>query len=253
MTNALTMKLEQFCSFSPENRHKLDQLASGKLKTWPAKKDIIADGDSVDHIHLVVSGIAMRNKLMSDGRRQIVAFMIPGDLCDLEVFVLAKMDHAITALTETTCALISADTIRDLLTNMQGLTQALWWSTMTDSAILRERIIDHGRRAARERLAHLFYEMLIRYRLVGLAADDSYLFPLTQDDLGDATGLTGVHVNRTLQTLRADGLLEFSRGIVKVVDAPGLRRVARFSPDYLHLQQSERGAVGIAERAGDLL
>ena len=119
---------------------------------------------------------------------------------------------------------------------MQGLTQALWWSTMTDSAVLRERIIDHGRRDARERLAHLFYEMLIRYRMIGLAGNNSYLFPITQEDLGDATGLTPVHVNRMLQTLRTDGLVEFSRGIVKVVDAPVLKRVARFSPDYLHLQ-----------------
>jgi len=253
MANPLTMKLEQFTSFSPGDRETLDRLASEKLNTWAAKRDIIADGDHVGQIHLVTSGLATRNKIMPDGKRQIMAFLIPGDLCDVEVFVLARMDHAITALTETTCALIPAGTVTELLTNMGGLTKALWWSTMTDSAVLRERIIDHGQRDARERLAHLFYEMLIRYRVIGMAQDNSYSFPVTQEELGDATGLTSVHVNRMLQVLRTEGLMIFSGRTVTVLDPVSLKQAARFSPDYLHLQRSANERHEIAARAGDLL
>ena len=251
--NSLTMKLEQFTSFSADDRQVLDRLGADNRRTWAPKRDIIRDGEHVDQIHLVVSGIAIRNKIMPDGKRQIMAFLIPGDLCDLEVFVLARMDHAITALNETTCALIPSDTVKTMLTDMGGLTQPLWWSTMTDSAVLRERIIDHGQRDARERLAHLFYEMLIRYRVIGLAADNSYPFPVTQEDLGDATGLTAVHVNRTLRGLRADGLIEFTGKAVRISDPIALKNVARFSPDYLHLQRSKDGPRHIIDRAGDLL
>jgi CRP-like cAMP-binding protein len=253
MTNALTMKLEQFSDFSPEDRRRLDGLAASHRKTWPGKRDIIRDGSHNDQIHLVVSGIAMRNKIMPDGKRQIMAFLIPGDLCDVEVFVLARMDHAITAISETTCALIPADTIKGMLVEMSNLTRALWWSTMTDSAVLRERIIDHGQRNARERLSHLLYEMLIRYRMIGMATDNSYNFPVTQEDLGDATGLTSVHVNRTLQGLRSDGLVEFTGKVVTVKDPVRLKAASRFSPDYLHLRRGDDHDGAAAERVGDLM
>ena len=253
MHNPLTMKLEQFTSFSAADRALLDELASARVKTWAAREDIIREGDHVDHIHLVISGLAARAKLMTDGGRQIMAFLIPGDLCDLEVFVLAEMDHAIIAISETTCALIPAKRIRELLTDMEGLTRALWWSTMTDSAVLRERIIDQGQRDARERIAHLFYEMLVRYRIIGRAKDNTFPFPVTQQDLGDALGLTSVHVNRTLQQLRAEGLVELTSRVLTVKNPEALRRVARFDGKYLHLRRTETGDGEVAERAGDLM
>lgn len=177
MTNPLTMKMEQFTAFTVEERRRLDALASGQTKCWAPRRDIISEGDHVEHIHLVLTGLAARYKILPDGDRQIMAFLVPGDLCDVEVFVLAEMDHGIMAVTETTCALIPSEIVTGLLTEMSSLTRALWWSTMTDSAVLRERIIDHGRRDARERLAHFFYEMLIRYRMIGATSDHSYHFP----------------------------------------------------------------------------
>jgi CRP-like cAMP-binding protein len=253
MANPLTMKLEQFTSFSASDRVRLDQIAATDHRTWAARRDIIRVGRHLEQIHLVVSGLAIRNKIMPDGKRQIMAFLIPGDLCDVEVFVLGEMDHAISALSETTCARIPAGEVKELLTEMQGLTQALWWSTMTDAAVLRERIIDFGQRDARERLAHLFYEMLIRYRMIGLAENNSYSFPVTQEDLADATGMTPVHTNRTLQVLRANGLIEFSGQVLVVKDAPALKRLARFSPEYLHLRETQASAEHVMERVGDLV
>jgi CRP-like cAMP-binding protein len=253
MKNPLHLKLEQFASFDAGERQRLDQLISQRRQTYAPRQDILTEGQSVDTIHIVLSGLAARYKLLDEGERQIMAFLVPGDICDLEVFVLAAMDHSICAISETVCAVIPAETIKGLLTEMSGLTEALWWSTMTDSAVLRERIIDHGRRDARERIAHLFYELLIRYRINGDARDDSIPFPLTQEELADATGLTPVHVSRTLKQLRDDGLIELREKNLKFPDPKGLKQVARFNPNYLHLRKAEEGAGGAAVQVQDLV
>jgi CRP-like cAMP-binding protein len=251
--NPLRLKLEQFADFSDRESRRLDALIAERTQVFAPRQDILTEGEKVQHIHIVLSGLAARYKLLDEGERQIMAFLVPGDICDLEVFVLEEMDHGICAISETTCAVVPADTIKGLLTEMSCLTQALWWSTMTDSAVLRERIIDHGRRDAHERIAHLFYEMLIRYRIVDEAKDDAIPFPLTQEELADATGLTPVHVNRTLKQLRDDGMIELKGRVLKVVDPQGLRRVARFNPNYLHLRKAEEGIRGEADKVSDLV
>lgn len=253
MPNPLTMKLEQFTAFTADERRRLDELVADRCKCFPARSDILSEGEKVDDIHIVLSGLAARYKLLPDGGRQIMAFLIPGDLCDAEVFVLAEMDHSVGALTETRCALVATKAMEALLTESSQLTRALWWSTMTDAAVLRERIIDHGRRDARERIAHLFYEMLVRYRLIGQAADGAFNFPVTQEELADATGLTPVHINRTLKQLREEGLVELRGRSLRVLDPPGLKRAARFNPNYLHLDRTEDGDREVAGRAGDLV
>jgi CRP-like cAMP-binding protein len=253
MYNPLLMKLEQFASFTPAERLRLDDLVTLKRETYASRQDILAEGQHVPLIHVVISGIAARYKLLGEGERQIMAFLVPGDLCDLEVFVLEEMDHGIAAIGETECALIPAATIRDLLTEMSGLTRALWWSTMTDSAVLRERIVDHGRRDAPERLAHLFYELLIRYRMVGQADANAIPFPLTQEDLADATGLTPVHIGRTLRQLREDRLIEMKGRVLTILDPKRLKALARFNPNYLHLRKVEEGAGAESARVQDLV
>jgi len=253
MANPLTMKLEQFTRFGPSERERLNELLSYPTRTYRRGQLIIEEGQKVRDIHLVLTGLASREKFLPDGGRQIMAFLVPGDLCDVEVFVLQAMDHNIAALSDTTCVVIPAQVIEDLLTESSNLTRALWWSTMTDSAILRERIIDHGSRDARERMAHLFYEMLVRYRIVGETTDNALPFRMTQDDLGAATGISTVHVNRTLQDLRAEGLIELENRVLTVLDAEGLRKVAQFNPNYLHLDRTERRDPEVAGRAGDLV
>ncbi len=253
MANPLTMKLEQFTRFSPEERLRLDQLLSYPTKTYERGTDIIAEGEKVGDIHLVLTGLASRNKILPNGKRQIMAFLIPGDLCDVEVFVLEALDHSITAMSQTTCVLIPAKVIEELLTESSTLTRALWWSTMTDSAILRARIIDHGSREAYERIAHLFYEMLIRYRIVLGTTDDSMPFLLTQEDLADATGISLVHANRTLQDLRSQGLIELKDKVLTILDPKRLKKVAQFETNYLHLTRTEERDKEVADRASDLV
>jgi CRP-like cAMP-binding protein len=253
MTNPLTMKLEQFTRFEQAERQRLDELLTYPTKTYARGVDIIAEGEKVQDIHLVLTGLAARSKMLPDGRRQIMAFLVPGDLCDVEVFVLEAMDHNITAMSQTTCVLIPAKVIEDLLTESSKLTKALWWSTMTDSAVLREWIVDHGSRDARERMAHLFYEMLIRYRIVAETTDDSFAFPLTQEDLSEATGMTPMHVNRTLQQLRSEGLIDLRNKVLTVLDTERLKEAAQYEANYLHLIRTEERDREVSDRAGDLV
>jgi CRP-like cAMP-binding protein len=253
MANSLTMKLEQFIRFDQGDRLRLDQLLSYPTRTFTRGDTIIEEGKEVRDIHLLLTGLAARSKILADGRRQIMAFLVPGDLCDVEVFVLRAMDHTIIAMTDTTCLLIPAEVIEGLLTESSDITKALWWSTMVDSGILREWIIDHGRRDAREQIAHLFYEMLIRHRIVGETTNDSFSFPITQDDLADATGLTPPHVNKTLQDLRAAGLIEFKNRVLTILDTQRLRNAAHYESGYLHLNRTEKGDREVADRAGDLV
>jgi CRP-like cAMP-binding protein len=253
MANPLTMRLEQFTCFDQDERGRLNELLTYPTKTYARGQSIIAEGEKVENIHLVLVGLAARTKILRNGDRQMMAFLVPGDLCDLEVFVLEAMDHSITAMCDTTCVLIPAKVIRELLTESSNLTMALWWSTMVDSAILRERIIDHGSRDARERLAHLFYELLVRYRVVGETTDDTFHFPITQEDLGDAMGMTPVHANRMLQQLRSEGLIELKGKTLTVLDPPGLKKLARFESSYLHLIRTNQGDKEVSDRAGDLV
>jgi CRP-like cAMP-binding protein len=253
MTNPLTMKLEQFTRFELSERIRLDELVSTGRKTYDRGQKILREGDKVDEIHLVLEGLATRSKVIKDGHRQLMAFLVPGDLCDLEVFVLDAMDHDIIAMTQTTCAVIPASDMEQLLTESSNLTRALWWSTMTDSAVLREWIVNHGTREAKARLAHTFCELLIRYRIVGMARDNVMPFPITQEELSDATGITNVHANRVIQQLRAEGLVEQTGKFLRVLDFPALAAVAQWEPHYLHLIRTEHADPAVVERVGDLV
>ena len=252
MTNPLAMKLEQYTPLDQGERSRLDALTGHGRRVFEPGEVIFAEGQHVREIILVMDGFAARAKSLRDGGRQIMAFLIPGDLCDVEIFVLHGMDHDVIALDRTTCAIIPKADMEALLSEVSTLTKALWWSTMTDSAVLRSRIVGQGRRDARERMAHLVYEMLIRYRVTGRAPDNVFPLPLTQTDLADATGVTPVHANRTLQQLRAEGLIEFERGVLRVLDAPALKQAAKFESNYLHLDRTERD-TDISTRVGGLI
>ena len=247
------MKMEQFTRFSDAEKRRLDQLVSERQASYGPVKDIVAEGSHSPDCHVVLSGLACRYKMLPDGERQIMAFLVPGDLCDAETFILKGMDHSVGTLTPTTVALISGDTMKQLLREPGCMAEALWWGTLTDLGVLRERIVDHGRRDARERIAHLLYEMLVRYRMVGLAPNHTFEFPITQADLADATGLTPVHANRVLQGLRADRLIDWRGSMVRVPDPPALKQLAGFDATYLHLDRSHDTHDGVGDRTRDLV
>jgi CRP-like cAMP-binding protein len=232
------MKMEQFTCFSEEDRRELDDLTKQRQQYYAPREDIVREGEHSPDNHLILSGMACRYKLLPDGSRQIVAFLVPGDLCDAEIFILKEMDHSICTLGPCQIASIGGTTMRDLLLNRPGISLALWWGTLQDEGVLRARIVDLGRRDARQRIAHIIYEILIRMRSAGAMMGDSFEWPITQADLADATGLTTVHVNRTLQRLREEGLVVIEGKRLTVRDRAGLRAAADFNPNYLHLDRA---------------
>jgi CRP-like cAMP-binding protein len=253
MSNPWAMKMEQFTSFTPEQRDRLDALVALKQREVAAQQDIIADGAHSDYCHVLLTGLACRYKILAGGERQIMAFLVPGDLCDAEIFILKKMDHAVGTLTPSTTAMIHATEMKKLLREVSSISEALWWGTMTDLAVLRERIVDLGGRDASERIAHMLYEMLVRYRVSGSATDLSMDFPLTQVDLADATGLTPSHVNRVLQRFREDGLIELRSRTLTITNPPRLKSLGQFDAAYLHLDRTVANDPAVASRVGELL
>jgi len=235
-------KLETVVSLNDGERGLLRERCR-RVISLKAKEEIAQEGADPKVVHLVLSGFACRYKLLADGSRQIVAFLVPGDLCDLHVFILDQLDHNIATLTDCRLALLSRDDITALCERPK-IAQALWWSTLTDQAVLREWLVNIGRRAAEERVAHLLCELLLRLRNVGLVSDDnSYTLPVTQTELADTLGLTVVHVNRMIKNLRDMNLISLTGRQVTVRDEVGLMRFCGFRSNYLHLE-ADRSGVG---------
>lgn len=233
---ALIARLETVADLRDEDKASLAALCRD-VRPVRAKKNIINEGERPEHIHLVVDGWAARYKLLADGARQIVALLIPGDFCDLHATVLSHMDHGIVAITACQIAYIPPAQIDELTSRHNGLTKALWWSTLVDEAVLRSWVVNAGRRDAYQRIAHLMCEMHLRMRMIGLVTDGQFDLPMTQDELADATALTPVHVNRTLQRLRNEDLITFRGGQLSVLDVAKLQQAAGFDPTYLHIKR----------------
>lgn len=236
MANPLIRKLEQFTRLSADNRQALDGLVHNSRRSLGARRDLIREGDRPRVVNLVLDGWACRYKTLEDGRRQIMALFLPGDLCDLNVYILRKMDHSIGALTPLSYAEVSRDSFEQLVGDHPRIAQALLWESLVSAAIQREWTVNLGQRSAIERIAHLICELYFRARGAGLVEGDSFFCPLTQTDLADATGMTAVHVNRTVQELRARGLLQWRGKRVEISDMEALCSTALFNQGYLHLE-----------------
>lgn len=234
MPQHLINKLEHFTRLSEADKDALRGLIR-RVRLFEAGTDIIREGERPEHVNLFLAGWAYRYKQLEDGRRQIVAFFVPGDLCDLHVFVLREMDHAIGAITPVRLAQVPREMLIALMDRHPRVTRALWWETLVDAAIQREWTFNLGRRTALERLAHLFCELFIRLRATGLTDGDSCAFPVTQVELADATGLTNVHVNRTLREMRTSGLIVLKGRQLTIPHLAALQKAALFNPNYLHL------------------
>jgi CRP-like cAMP-binding protein len=238
MLNPLVRKLQHAGELSSSDREAL-HTACSDVRRFEARIDIISEGDTPGDVHVVLEGFACRYKLLPDGGRQIMAWLVPGDFCDLHVAVLGYMDHAIATLSASSIAYVPRAKIEVLLTTSAELSRALWWATLVDEGVLREWLANMGRRPADKQVAHLFCELLLRLRAVDMAGDDTMDLPLTQVELADTVGLSSVHVNRVIQQLRDQGLISWRGKVLKVEDVAGLRAFADFDPNYLHLE--ERG------------
>lgn len=236
---AVTSKLEAFTRLSKDDRAALSGVTRN-FRYVDARRDVISEADRPRHVHLVLDGWACRYKQLPDGKRQIVSLFVPGDFCDVNVYILKHMDHSIGAITRLRIAMITPEEMNCLTSERPRITRALWWHELVAAAIQREWTLNIGQRTAYERLAHLLIELYLRLNTVGRARDGRCDFPLTQNDLADATGLTSVHVNRTLRDLRRDGLIELERKQLHILDMERMMNVAMFNANYLHLDREGR-------------
>lgn len=211
-----------------------------EIEDLPQGRTLVKAGVTVSNCTLLVEGFVCRFKDLSDGQRQIMELHVPGDFLDLHSFLLKELEHNVGSMTPVRIALAPHDRIREVTEHHPHLARMLWFSTLLDAAIHRERILSVGRRSAVARIAHLLCELNVRLGLAGLSDGRTYRLPITQADLADASGLTPVHVNRMLKQLRDQGLATFRNGEVTIHEWDGLQRIAEFSSAYLFLERRPR-------------
>ena len=201
---------------------------------------IIRERDVATHSCLLLAGFAVRHKIVGGGYRQICAIHMKGELVDLQNSVLGNADHSVQMLTTGQIAMIPREEVLRIAFERPAIGRAMWFDTLVDGSIFREWIANVGRRDARTRVAHLLCEFALRLKVAGLGNEVGYQLPMTQEQLGDATGLTSVHINRTIKQLEADGLIErVSPRSITIGDWKKLADVGDFDSHYLHLQEGE--------------
>ena len=236
MFHALVRKLESYGPLSDGDKALIASLTTA-VKTIGAQTDIIREGEKPSDVNLVLGGFAYRYKALPNGDRQIVAYLMPGDFCDLHVFLLGEMDHSIATLTQVQLVKLPRRSVLDLL-DRSAISRAMLMATLVDEATLREWLINIGQRPAMQRVAHFLCEWHRRLEAVGLATEEGCELPLTQAELGETMGLSTVHVNRSLQTLRAQNLLVLRRKRLVIPNVARLREVCDFRQNYLHLSDA---------------
>lgn len=236
VTEQLIRKFASRVAMSAADRAHVSTLPF-KLRTIDASTYVLREGQRATRCAFIVEGLAYRQKLTPNGEREIVSILMPGDFVDLQNLFLDESDHDIQALTRVTMAEIPIAAMRKLITASPSASQALWVDALVESSIHREWLLNIGRRNARSRLAHLLCEFTVRFEKSALGADIAYELPMTQEQLGDALGLTPVHVNRVLKSLETDRLISRKKRQVSVIDWAGLRDAAEFNERYLHLNQ----------------
>ena len=241
---ALRSFVERLRMLAPLSRADVAALEglSGQVTRVPANSDIVLPGAEFEHAVLVASGLVGRFLQLSDGRRQTTAIHLPGDLADLHRVATPRAGSALEALTNAAIVRVPGHELRAVALASPTITQAFWVYAAVDAAILA-RWAANLRRDAKARMAHLLCEVGTRMEYAGQGERSEFLFELTQGQIGDALGLTPVHVNRTLKALRTAGAIEAEGRIVRIPDWPRLAAIADFDPDYLQLEPPAEAAA----------
>jgi CRP-like cAMP-binding protein len=235
----LGAKFERSLSLSEAERAAVNAM-SVTLESRRAGEEVIRAGDRPSRGFLILSGLLATSKAaMAEGDVQITCFHLPGDMPDLQSLHLTTLDSDIRALTDCQLAFMTHQDLRRLCDRHPRLAALLWRTTLVDAAIYREWVVNVGQRPAINRVAHVFCELMTRMEVAGLVQDRSCYLGLTQQHLSEATGLSSVHVNRTLQQLRAQGLITFGQGRLTIHDWEALAQLGDFRVDYLHLRTTE--------------
>ncbi len=239
--NPMIRKLESIFTLTDDERRALENLPM-QVVAIKADQDIVREGDRPSRSCLILSGFACTYKVTAGGKRQIVSFNLPGDIPDLQSLHLTVLDNSISTISPCRVGFIPHETLRDLCNRYPRLASAFWRETLIDAAIFREWVLNVGQREAYNRMAHVLCELLTRLRAVDLVEDHTCDLPITQGEFADALGVTNVHVNRVLQQMRADELIELKGEQLKILDWDKLKQVGEFDPTYLHLENDQAAA-----------
>ncbi|WP_343039378.1 Crp/Fnr family transcriptional regulator [Microvirga makkahensis] len=239
--NPLILKLESIFDLTDEERQALEKLPM-QVQVIKADQDIVREGDRPSRSCLLLSGFTCVYKITAGGKRQIVSFNIPGDIPDLQSLHLKVLDNSVATISQCRVGFITHDDLRDLCNRYPRITSAFWRETLIDAAIFREWVTNVGRREGVSRMAHVLCELLVRLKAVGLVEDHACDLPITQSEFADALGFTTVHVNRVLQQMRAEGLIELKGERLTIPDWERLKQVGEFDPTYLHLENDQAAA-----------
>ena len=230
----LWRKLSSYLVLEDEETAFLAELERNVIRQ-PPRADLLQQGERYGDVRVMRAGWAIRHKALPDGRRQVINFVVPGDIIGIYCNLFETADHSITTLTPVEVAGFPPERVVDMFRRFPRLAAALAWSGAKEEAIVAERLLSLGRRTALERTAHLIVELLRRLSLVNLVENGRFTLPVTQEILADALGLSIVHINRTLRRLRDSGLIEVSGQQITVNDVQRLATVGQFDELYLHL------------------
>jgi CRP-like cAMP-binding protein len=239
MFDSVLMKFETGMDLSDAERAAIASLLTSTVQ-FKAGQDMMEEGEQPTHCLVLLQGLACRYRATPNGGRQIMSFQMPGDWLELHSYILRTLDHSIRAVSDCQVATIPYARIDRLLQAHPHLMRALWRDTLIDGAVFREWVVNVGARDSKSRLAHLLCEVHRRLLAVGLATDDEFHFPVTQQELGEAMGISTVHVNRSVQALKEEGLLEFKRGVARFPQPERLRQLAGFNETYLHIEDPDQ-------------
>ena len=226
-------KLRRFATLTREEMSLLRE-ATANARKVTARHDLIREGDRPGPVFVMLEGWACRYKILPSGTRQVLAFLMPGDSCDLHIGLLAEMDHSIQTITPAVVATIERADMDQLMDGHRGVAKAMYTAQLVDEGTMRAWITSMGRRTSIERVAHLMCELYLRARNIGLTSEPYLTLPLSQLLLADLLGMTPVHLNRVLRELRETGAMELHRSRLVISDPNKLIKIAGFDENYLH-------------------
>ena len=234
--NPLVTKLGLLLDFERDEERALHRLCRNPRRL-SADQIIVHEDVKSDYVGLILHGMAYRYKYLPSGQRQILGYLIPGDMFDPHFVIRNHPDHSVALLSDALVAMIPVDEVKNVTVRFPRIARAFLLATLLDGAILREWLLNVGQRDAFQRLSHFLCEISIRLTAIGMVdRDGSIAFPINQEMLADTTGLTPVHINRTLRRLRSEHLIVLQQRRLTIIDPEGLAKVADFDRNYLRIE-----------------
>lgn len=253
LAGPLISRLSRAFSLSQGERAALESLVN-TTRRFAARAPIARERDAPPDPFVLLAGMACEFRFMSDGRRQILSIIVPGDIRALHLTTTKSMDHSIATVTPSVIATISLDNLAKAKTAHPNIERMMAWSAAQDEAIQREHLVALGRRDARGRVAYLLCDLMWRCHAAGIGSGGRVKQPMiTQSDVADALGLTPVHVNRIVQALRKANLVHLDRHELRVLAPSRLAALADdLTPSYLHLDESKLAATKPEPRSSSI-